>query len=229
MFGISGLNAAHHKLAKTHHGHEHRGRDGRFHGRYNRAGAVTSGSAAERMTYFAGKKAGEAGAGIALGAMQAYGDPLFFSSDPTKAMGPKLLGSIVFSIAEVIQLWKGWSFGRVFGEKAGCFVDGTVSGLGSGCWSVWTFDNSNTYFAAKIEQANSAAGGTGTKGVDYTAERRRLHAPQASGQLPVGRAAESAAQQVRRQEFQGRMSEAEAVGARARQAMAPFFAAGRFD
>jgi hypothetical protein len=215
-FGFSSvLNAAH---SKHHSGHERRGRDGRFHGRYNRAGLTTTGTKGERFAYFGGQKIGELLFGVLLGASQAYGDPLFFSSDPAKAMGPKLFGALVLNGVEAVQLWKGWSLSGLLGSKLGVAADGVIAGGASACWSIYAFDNSNTYFAAKIEQSK---GGGATKGVDYSGERRQLHAPSPAAVSPVHRggenAASRAAESVRKNEFQARMNQADGLAEKARQ------------
>lgn len=229
MFGFaSTLNAAH-KKAKSHR--ELRGRDGRFHGRTNRAGLTTAGTAKDRLLYFGGQKIGELGFGVALGAMQAYGDPLFFSSDPAKAMGPKLLGSILLNGIEFMQLLKGWSLARFLGPTGGAIGDGVIAGGASACWSIYAFDNSNTYFAAKIEQSK---GGTGTAGLDYgERERRQLYAPshvrqEVSPAAVAGEpAALRAADNARKADFERRTAEAQGLVQKARSM--PIFRQSSFD
>lgn len=136
----------------------------------------TSGGSTHRKTnigYFAGQKFGEVVVGGLLGYWEGHdGEPMFFSSDPTKAVGLKFLGTVVSNIVEFVRIW--------IGEKAmvehhmpgfwGAAVDGALRGVSSAFTVAFVYDQANTYGAAKRAQEKAS---TTTSGLNYADQKKK--------------------------------------------------------
>lgn len=150
----------------------------------------TSGGPTSRKTnigYFVGQKFGEVVMGGLLGYWEGHdGEPMFFSSDPTKAVGLKFLGTVVSNIVEFVRIW--------IGEKAmvehhmpgalGAGIDGALRGISSAFTVAFVYDQANTYGAAKRAQEKAS---TTTSGLNYADQKKKeLPAAQPSAAQVAG-------------------------------------------
>jgi hypothetical protein len=191
---LASLNAA----SSRHRHHKGRRR------RHRAEGAGLSGSRKDRITYFVGEKAGVFVVTAVLGYTQGNGgEPLFFSDDPSKAVGLKLLTAIGTNAVQLFQVWSGWSFEKLVPGMLGVGLDGLVAGSADGSFGAWNFDQWNLYGAAKRSST-----GTAGRDLDYSARRR---------QMPTGRPAAAALPADYRQYPRG---EGPSIEERTRQAVA---------
>lgn len=162
MYGLELMNAAGHGHHRSHHHNRQEG------------GEPTKKEADEHrkhhVGYFIGQKLAEGVVGSLLGYIEGHGgEPMFFSSDPSKAVGLKALGALITNAIEFARIWFSHSFGKY--GVGGSVFDGVACGTASAFWVAWCYDNANTYGSAKrAAEAKTAASG----GVDYSKTERQL-------------------------------------------------------
>lgn len=167
---LATLNAA----SSSHRSRRRRGRRSR-----NRAESRSLyGSRGERFAVFLGTKAGVFVSTAILGYTQGNGgEPLYFSDDPATAWGLKAVVAGASNLAQLAQVFTGWSFGSLTsgmgetGRMIGHGLDGFLAGTADGSFGAWNFDQFNLYGSAK--RSATATSTTSGRSLDYSRQASR--------------------------------------------------------